>query len=126
MDYCNDRFSKLNFRILDETELYEQQKPFNIEDLTAMAKFGNVFCFRVIWDGILGTCWDACVFLCCMSYPLFIDRKAPTSNALFNAVYHLTMVVYNRDCRRNFIQDSKFWLIKSVTFSLFMRMTDVL
>lgn len=36
--------------------MYEQDGPFTLEQLCAIAKFCNIFCFRVIWNSYIGWC----------------------------------------------------------------------
>ena len=43
-----------DFRILDEKELYEDGKPFSIKQIIDIAQFGNIFCFKAIWDKVVG------------------------------------------------------------------------
>lgn len=50
------RFPRTMFcSILDEEEMYEKGGPFTVEQLSAIAKFCNLFCFRVIWNGYIST-----------------------------------------------------------------------
>ncbi|KHN84762.1 Ubiquitin-protein ligase E3B [Toxocara canis] len=87
--------------ILDEEEMYEKGGPFTVEQLCAIAKFCNRFCFRAIWNGYLGAQQASCC-------------------PLFSSVYQLCMLLYNRDCRRSFTKDPKFWLAPEVKSSTIM------
>lgn len=40
--------------ILDDLELYEQQRPFTLQDLVALSAFLNLFVFRLLWAGLIG------------------------------------------------------------------------
>lgn len=40
--------------ILDDIELYENQKPFSIEDLMMISHFLNNFVFKLIWHNLIG------------------------------------------------------------------------
>lgn len=40
--------------ILDDIELYENQKPFTIEDLIMISHFLNNFVFKLIWHNLIG------------------------------------------------------------------------
>ena len=44
-----------------------------------------------------------------------VDVKSAPSSELFNSVHSLLMILYERDCRRNFAPPDH-WLIKYVTF----------
>lgn len=41
-------------RILDDVELYEQQKPFFLEDLVSISSFLNLLVFKLIWNNLIG------------------------------------------------------------------------
>uniref|UniRef100_A0A0M3JC92 HECT-type E3 ubiquitin transferase n=1 Tax=Anisakis simplex TaxID=6269 RepID=A0A0M3JC92_ANISI len=76
---------------LDEEEMYEKGGPFTVSQLCAIAKFCNHFCFRSVWNG-------------------YVNTQQLSNCALFSSVYQLCMLLYNRDCRRSFTKDAKFWL----------------
>lgn len=40
----------VNFRVLDDLEMYEQQRPFTISDYSAMSAFLNNFTYKVCFD----------------------------------------------------------------------------
>lgn len=86
--------------ILDDLELYEQQRPFTLEDLVAISAFLNTFVFRLVWNGL-------------------IDLKTVNTNQLFCSCHTLLMVLYKRDCRRSYTPPDH-WLIKDVKVSTFM------
>ncbi|KAI1727894.1 HECT-domain (ubiquitin-transferase) domain-containing protein [Ditylenchus destructor] len=82
--------------ILDEREMYESSAPFKLDQLREIARFANVFCFKVIWDNL-------------------IDLNERRPNALFQSIYQLCTILYNRDCRRSFTNKcSNFWTISDV------------
>ncbi|KAK6102329.1 HECT-domain (ubiquitin-transferase) family protein [Brugia pahangi] len=87
--------------ILDEEEMYEEGGPFTLDQLCAIAKFCNLFCFRVIWNS-------------------YIDLQQISSCPLFSSIYQLCMLLYNRDCRRAFSKDHKFWIAPDVKSSVIM------
>ncbi|VDM09003.1 unnamed protein product, partial [Wuchereria bancrofti] len=87
--------------ILDEEEMYEEGGPFTLDQLCAIAKFCNLFCFRVIWNS-------------------YIDLQQISSCPLFSSIYQLCMLLYNRDCRRAFSRDHKFWIAPDVKSSVIM------
>ena len=41
-------------RVLDDIEMYEEQKPFTLNDFCAMSCFLNHFVFKAIWNGYAG------------------------------------------------------------------------
>ena len=43
------------FSILDDVELYEQQKPFCLDDLVSISSFLNQLVFKLIWNNLIGT-----------------------------------------------------------------------
>ncbi|KAL4003660.1 HECT-domain (ubiquitin-transferase) family protein [Acanthocheilonema viteae] len=87
--------------ILDEEEMYERGGPFTLDQLCAIAKFCNLFCFRMIWNS-------------------YIDLQQISSCPLFTSIYQLCMLLYNRDCRRAFSKDHKFWIAPDVKSSVIM------
>uniref|UniRef100_T1IRU6 Ubiquitin-protein ligase E3B n=1 Tax=Strigamia maritima TaxID=126957 RepID=T1IRU6_STRMM len=90
--------------ILDDIEMYEQQKPFSIEDLRNMAVVFNQFIFKAIWNNL-------------------IDIKMVNSNALVISIHTLLMLLYQRDCRKNYMSSDQ-WLIKEIKGSSFMNDVD--
>ncbi|KAL3214022.1 hypothetical protein MRX96_035051 [Rhipicephalus microplus] len=86
--------------ILDDLELYEQQRPFTLDDLVAISAFLNTFVFRLVWNGL-------------------IDLKTVNTNQLFCSCHTLLMLLYKRDCRRSYTPPDH-WLIKDVKVSTFM------
>lgn len=86
--------------ILDDLELYEQQRPFTLDDLVAISAFLNTFVFRLVWNGL-------------------IDLKTVNTNQLFCSCHTLLMLLYKRDCRRSYTP-ADHWLIKDVKVSTFM------
>ncbi|KAG8189904.1 hypothetical protein JTE90_018685 [Oedothorax gibbosus] len=86
--------------ILDDVELYEQQKPFMLEDLVSISAFLNQLVFKLIWNNL-------------------IDAKAVKSNALLTSAHTLLMLLYKRDCRHSYTPPDH-WLIKEVRVSSFM------
>lgn len=80
--------------ILDDLEMYEQQKPFRLTDYVNMSTFLNHFLYK----GILGNLFDV---------------KGLGSNVLFQSAHTLLMVLYRRDCRRSYTVDNH-WIIKEL------------
>ncbi|CAN7945875.1 unnamed protein product, partial [Ixodes pacificus] len=75
-----------------DLELYEQQRPFSLDDLVAISAFLNTFVFRLVWNGL-------------------IDLKSVNSNQLLCSSHTLLMLLYKRDCRRSYTPPDH-WLIK--------------
>ncbi|XP_023931674.1 ubiquitin-protein ligase E3B-like, partial [Lingula anatina] len=90
--------------ILDDVELYEQQKPFKLENVVAMTSFLNQFIFKLVWNNL-------------------IDVTTAASNPLFSSPHTLLMLLYERDCRRPFTPD-KHWLIRDIKPSTFLQELD--
>jgi len=42
------------YRILDDYEMYDKQKPFNLQDLVELSDMLNQFTFKVIWQDTIG------------------------------------------------------------------------
>ena len=40
--------------ILDDMEMYDQQRPFSIEDFIVISSFLNNFVFKIIWNNLIG------------------------------------------------------------------------
>ncbi|PSN54423.1 Ubiquitin-protein ligase E3B [Blattella germanica] len=73
--------------ILDDLEMYEQQKPFRLTDFVNMSTFLN--------------------------HILYKDVKSLNTNSMFQSLHTLLMVLYRRDCRRSYTPDNH-WLIKDL------------
>lgn len=78
--------------ILDEEEIFEKGTPFSNKELEAICKFVNIVCFRAIWSGAA-------------------DEAAACNAGLFLSMHSLLTVLYERDSRRSFTNDPKFWLL---------------
>uniref|UniRef100_A0A1B6LAX7 Ubiquitin-protein ligase E3B n=1 Tax=Graphocephala atropunctata TaxID=36148 RepID=A0A1B6LAX7_9HEMI len=90
--------------ILDDIEMYEQQKPFTLNDYISMSSFLNHFLFT----GIMSN---------------YFEPKSINSNGLFHSCHTLLMVLYRRDSRRSYTQ-SGHWLVKDLRTSAFMADLD--
>ncbi|XP_049776175.1 ubiquitin-protein ligase E3B isoform X1 [Schistocerca cancellata] len=86
--------------ILDDLEMYEQQKPFRLTDFVVMCSFLNNFLYKAI----LGNLFDV---------------KNLNGNQLFQMAHTLLTVLYRRDCRRNYTPDNH-WLIKELRVGSFV------
>ncbi|CAM1325746.1 UBE3B (predicted) [Pycnogonum litorale] len=90
--------------LLDDIELYEKQIQFTVDDLISISSFLNNFIFKIIWNNL-------------------IDLKTASSNPLLNSTHTLLMLLYQRDCRRNYTPNDH-WLIKDVRVNSFMNDLD--
>ncbi|KAI6183743.1 HECT-type E3 ubiquitin transferase [Aphelenchoides bicaudatus] len=90
--FCGTACSLIS--ILDEVEMYEQDSPFTLSQLTEIARFTNIFCFQCIWRNL-------------------IDFEQHRPNALFQSVYQFCSTLHNRDCRRAFTPHN-FWIAPDV------------
>ncbi|XP_067137441.1 ubiquitin-protein ligase E3B isoform X2 [Centruroides vittatus] len=86
--------------ILDDLEMYEQQKPFTLEELASISTFLNQLVFKLIWNSL-------------------IDVKLVNINPLLTSAHTLLMLLYKRDCRRSYTSPDQ-WLIKDIKVSSFM------
>uniref|UniRef100_A0A0N5B493 HECT-type E3 ubiquitin transferase n=1 Tax=Strongyloides papillosus TaxID=174720 RepID=A0A0N5B493_STREA len=88
-------FSKATISILnllDEKEMYEIQKPFSLNELCEIARFSNHFCFKATWNRV-------------------IKIEQPKDHPVYEAMYKLLNILYNRDWRRSFTSHhKKFWI----------------
>ncbi|KAK2156726.1 hypothetical protein LSH36_206g00029 [Paralvinella palmiformis] len=90
--------------ILDEVELYEQEKPFAVKQLVTISTFLNQFICKTIWNELL-------------------DVQVARSNDIYQAAHTLLMILYERDCRRSYTPKDH-WLIKDVKPSAFLADLD--
>ncbi|XP_055376803.1 ubiquitin-protein ligase E3B isoform X2 [Condylostylus longicornis] len=90
--------------ILDEYEMYTEQKPFLLNDYVALSYFLNNFLYKIIQDNILGT-------------------RTVTSSPLFISLHTLLLCLYRRDCRRQFAP-ANHWLIHEIRPSTFLSDLD--
>ncbi|GJQ75479.1 hypothetical protein Trydic_g17567 [Trypoxylus dichotomus] len=90
--------------ILDDMEMYEQQHPFKLNDLILMSNFLNTFLYKAVLGNLF-------------------DLKTIHSNALFQSLHTLLMVLYRRDCRRSYTPPGH-WLSKDIKISSFMTDLD--
>lgn len=88
--------------ILDDSELYEKQEPFHIEDLIAISSSLNSFVFRVISNNLIP-----------------INTNQEMDPTLY-ATHKLLTDLYKRDCRRKFAPHDH-WLIKDIKMSIFLK-----
>jgi len=91
-----DKFKKKNnlilhlFRILDDQEMYEDQKVLKLTDMAKMASFVNQLCYKLISH----------------------HNNGRMRESAWTALKTLLMVLYRRDCRRKYCPDEH-WLIES-------------
>ncbi|OQR78479.1 ubiquitin-protein ligase E3B-like [Tropilaelaps mercedesae] len=79
--------------VLDDSELYDEQRPFYLADLVAISAFLNIFLYKIIVHQLL-------------------DLKSLSSCPLFTSAHSLLMLLYRRDSRRNFAPRDH-WLVKA-------------
>lgn len=71
-------------RVLDDLEMYEEQKPFTLVDFCALSHFLNHLVFKAIWTGLA----DA------SSFHGVGSSSANVGNNLFHAAHTLLLVGY--------------------------------
>ncbi|EEB13316.1 ubiquitin-protein ligase, putative [Pediculus humanus corporis] len=86
--------------ILDDLEMFTQQKPFRLSDFVAMSSFLNNFLYKALLQNLF-------------------DVKNLNLNPLFQSMHTLLLVLYRRDCRRNYTPDNH-WLIKDIKVCTFI------
>ena len=94
--------------ILDDSELYEQQKPFAIEDLISVSQFLNTFVFRLISNQL------------CVNLNEQLD-KAYSMDPILQTTHKLLTDLYKRDCRRKFAPDDHWLLNKELKLNTFLK-----
>ena len=86
--------------VLDDLELYEQQKPFSFSDYTALAAFLNSLCFKLIYNGL-------------------IDCRHVWSSPLFTSAHSLLTLLFRRNSRRSLVLSESTWLVPELKLSSF-------
>ncbi|XP_053953926.1 ubiquitin-protein ligase E3B [Anastrepha ludens] len=86
--------------ILDEYEMYTEQKPFLLNDFIMLTYFLNNILYKIINENLLGT-------------------KNVTQCPVFVSLHTLLLCLYRRDCRRSFAP-SNHWLIPEVKPTTFI------
>lgn len=89
-------------RILDDKELYEQEKPFSIEDLIQISAFLNQLLFRIV---------------ICKQMDL---ESSESLNHLTSCLHSLLTLLIRRDSRREFAPKNH-WLIKDLKVSALIK-----
>ena len=79
-------YGLISCRILDDDEVFVQQKQFSIAELLEISSFLNRLVFRLILEGL-------------------------NDVSFFPHCHSLLMLLHSRDCRRNFTEPDH-WLIK--------------
>lgn len=90
--------------ILDDSELYEQQRPFSLDQLITMSSSLNIFVFRIINNQL-------------------VPYKTDEIDPMLRSTHKLLTDLYKRDCRRVFAPEGH-WLIKDVKMTLFLKDLD--
>jgi ubiquitin-protein ligase E3 B len=90
--------------ILDDSELYEQQRPFTLDDLVNISTFLNTFVFRLINNQL-------------------VSYTTQDMDPILASTHKLLTDLYKRDCRRQFAPQNH-WLIKDLKMSLFLKDLD--
>lgn len=87
--------------VLDDSELYEQQRPFSLGDLVNISAFLNIFVYRIITNNLV---------------PCTLQEMDP----ILQTTHKLLTDLYKRDCRRKFAPQDH-WLIKDIRMSIFLK-----
>lgn len=86
--------------ILDDLEMYNQQKPFKLTDFVAMSSFLNHFLYKALLQNLF-------------------DVRNLNLNPLFQSMHTLLLVLYRRDCRRSYTTENH-WLIREIRVCSFI------
>ncbi|KAL9980647.1 hypothetical protein ACROYT_G009257 [Oculina patagonica] len=87
--------------IVDDSEMYEEQKPFRLDELVRISAFLNNLVFKMLWN----------------------EMNDETKEQMLNSAHTLLMILYDRDCRRTFTTQDH-WLVRSVKTSTFISELD--
>ncbi|XP_043191371.1 ubiquitin-protein ligase E3B-like [Amphibalanus amphitrite] len=83
--------------VLDDIEMYEEQKLFKLEDYVQISGFLNTFVYKIISNNL-------------------IDAKSLPTSSLFQSLHALLLLLYKRDCRRQFAPKNH-WIIREIKIS---------
>ncbi|XP_067934700.1 ubiquitin-protein ligase E3B-like [Watersipora subatra] len=92
------------FMILDDVEVYEEQKPFSLSELVELSDLLNQLVFRIIWYDV-------------------IDYRKAESDPVFTSAHSLLQLLHERDSRRAFAPPD-LWIIKDVRPAQFISCID--
>ena len=84
------------FIVLSDEEIYEREQPFSLKDLATIAGFVNGMLFNVIWNNFEN-----------LQNQVVVDR--------INICHGLLILLHERDQRRTFIPNDKFWTPKDAS-----------
>ncbi|XP_047141200.1 ubiquitin-protein ligase E3B isoform X1 [Hydra vulgaris] len=87
--------------ILDDSELYEKQKPFSLDDLVKLSAFLNSMVFKMIWLSSATT-----------------SNQEILGGDVKKAALQLLLLIHDRDCRKQFTPNNH-WLVKELKVSQF-------
>ncbi|PFX16681.1 Ubiquitin-protein ligase E3B [Stylophora pistillata] len=74
--------------IVDDSEMYEIQKPFRLDELNRISAFLNNLVFKMLWN----------------------EMVEESRMQMLNSAHTLLMILYDRDCRRPFTSQDQ-WLV---------------
>lgn len=83
--------------IVDDSEMYEIQKPFRLDELNRISAFLNNLVFKMLWN----------------------EMVEESREQMLNSAHTLLMILYDRDCRRPFTSQDQ-WLVRSIKTSTFV------
>lgn len=83
--------------IVDDSEMYEKQNPFRLDELAKISALLNNLIFKMLWNEM-------------------VDE---TREQMLNSAHTLLMILYDKDCRRTFTAPDH-WLLRSVKMSTFI------
>ncbi|XP_065178800.1 ubiquitin-protein ligase E3B-like [Sycon ciliatum] len=118
--------------IVDDIEMYEEQRPFTLPQLILLSGFLNKLCFNLIWhagsaakavpatgvSSSRATASSAATVSAAAAKAGIEQVLSDSSFTLLSAAHSLLMLLHDRDCRRNYAP-ADHWIIDSVPLSSF-------
>jgi len=89
--------------VLDDSELYEQQRPFSIDNLIEISHFLNNFVYKIITNQLVAY------------------NSQEGTDPILQTTHKLLIDLYKRDCRRKFAPQDHWLMTKEVKTSVFIK-----
>lgn len=116
--FCECASNLIN--VLDESELYELQKPFKHEDLLAISSFMNNFVYQVLSFNSVNNANSMELFGVQWNDTTALATKSEIITKLVRSPHKLLRDLYTRDCRRQFAP-KEHWFIRELKVSSFLK-----
>ena len=113
--------------------MYDDQKLFKLEDYVQISGFLNTFVYKIISNNLIGMANNLLllrppIFLLSntnsysravgdpTSHAVLSDAKSLPTSSLFQSLHALLLLLYKRDCRRQFAPKNH-WIIREIKIS---------